>query len=141
MKLINIAMTQTNAAAPTGKSRRLPDPDQDDSSAWSYLTPYVDVTDGFDAVNFVVNLPHVKTEDINLAFITGVLTLRAWCSVPALESTERLTGLYFRRFGLAGVADRAGVTAQFANGVLRIKIPYLRSAGERMQVVAVQSAA
>jgi HSP20 family molecular chaperone IbpA len=115
--------------------------DTADHDAWNYLTPYVAVTDGLNEVTFAVTLPHVKAEDVNLAFIGGVLTLRAWCTVPSLDSTQMLTGLYFRRFGLADAVDRSSINAHFSDGMLRITLAYLREKPQKTLAVSVQSAA
>jgi HSP20 family molecular chaperone IbpA len=115
--------------------------DTADNDAWSYLTPGVAVTDGMNEVTFTVTLPHVKAEDVNLAFVGGVLTLRAWCTVPSIDSTQRLTGLYFRRFGLADAVDRASINAHFSDGMLRITLAYLREKPQKTLAVSVRSAA
>jgi HSP20 family protein len=111
------ALSQSTAGA---------EPVRADGAAW---VPSVDVYE--EAGRYVVraDIPGVAAKDIDVTAEAGILTIRGdrKASEPveraAFESIERVSGTFMRRFTLPEPAQEAGITANYANGVLEVVIP------------------
>jgi HSP20 family protein len=87
------------------------------------------------------DIPGVAAQDIEITADDGVLTI--WGerkgSEPVagngFENIERDSGTFMRRFTLPDIAQTADIKANYANGVLEIRIPKApRAAAKRICV-------
>lgn len=106
-------------------------------SAWSY-TPAIDVYELPDAYVIACDAPGVKAEGVELTYESGVLHLHG-------EVPPRSTGLRFLRheYGvgdfdreiplgrLAEFVDAGSATAEYAQGVLSVRLPKLAAVQPR----------
>jgi HSP20 family protein len=92
-------------------------------------TPSVDVHEGSDRFLVRADIPGVVAKDIEVTADDGVLTVRGErkpneaFAGNGFQSIERPAGSFMRRFTLPDTAHAAGITANYANGVLDITIP------------------
>jgi HSP20 family protein len=95
-------------------------------AAWM---PAVDVHEQSDGFLVRADLPGVAANEIEVTAEDGVLTIRGErkASEPVasngFESIERVTGTFMRRFTLPDVAQTVDIKANYASGVLEIRIP------------------
>ena len=104
---------------------------EDDNSnvVTSQWTPRVDVKE--EPQRFVIqcDIPGVDPNDIEISMDKGVLTVKGERRLEArsdnerFSRTERVHGLFHRRFALPDSADPDRITATGRNGVLQIVIP------------------
>ncbi len=87
---------------------------------WADVEPNVIVTEAPEAITFRVALPDVSADDIDLAFVGGVLTLRA---TYIQSGSGPVTGRYLRRFGLPFEAACTQISATFADETLTVRVP------------------
>ena len=91
--------------------------------------PPVDVQEVGDSLVLRAELPGVKQEDIDISFADGVLTLKGerQFEKESQEKTwhriERAYGSFTRSFTMPRSVDPAGITADYKDGVLEIKVP------------------
>ncbi|MCF7675345.1 MAG: Hsp20/alpha crystallin family protein [Akkermansiaceae bacterium] len=93
--------------------------------------PAVDVEEDSNAWLITADLPEVKKEDIRVAVSDGVLTLSGERRRETEEDDkdrkfhriERVYGSYERSFRLPDGVEPAEVSAEFHDGVLRIRMP------------------
>jgi HSP20 family protein len=97
-----------------------------DGAAW---IPSVDVYEESGRYRIRADIPGVAAKDIEVTADGGVLTIRGERKAGepvernGFESIERVTGTFARRFTLPAAAQEAGITANYANGVLEVVIP------------------
>jgi HSP20 family protein len=96
---------------------------------WSGTSPAVDIA-GYDNETVVIaEIPGVRKEDVKLTLHDGMLTIsgeRKPVSVPekgAVLRSELGSGSFSRSFELPHPVQSDAVTAELANGVLRITLP------------------
>jgi HSP20 family protein len=103
-----------------------PEPVRVDGAAWM---PSVDVYEESGRYLVRADIPGVAAKDIEVTADNGVLTIRGErkANEPvernSFESIERVTGTFARCFTLPEAAQEAGITANYANGVLEVVIP------------------
>jgi HSP20 family protein len=106
-------------------------------SAWSY-TPAIDVYEMPDAYFIACDAPGVKAEAIELTYESGVLHLHG--EVPLRSTGSRFlrheygVGDFDREIPLGRLAefvDGENATAEYAHGVLSIRLPKLAAAQPR----------
>jgi HSP20 family protein len=92
-------------------------------------TPSVDVHEQSDGFLVRADIPGVAPSDIEVTAEDGVLTIRGVRKVSetvggsGFENIEREFGAFLRRFTLPDVANAADIKANYANGVLEVRIP------------------
>jgi HSP20 family protein len=103
--------------------------------------PNVDIRDTGEAVIFDADIPGARADGIDVAFENGVLSVRA--TVPPRELPGRAVrqeypiGNYRRSFRLGEGFDASQITADYARGVLTVRVP--RLAAVRPRKVEVRS--
>lgn len=94
--------------------------------------PWVPAVDIFETENEWVlkaDLPDVKLEDVNIQIENGNLTLKGERKFQKEENgkgyqrVERSYGTFARYFSLPDTVDSENVRADYANGVLTVKLP------------------
>jgi HSP20 family protein len=82
------------------------------------------------------DLPGVDPGSVDIDVDNGTLTIRAERSPRVEESvqwiaSERFTGSYMRQLSLGDGVDASGISANYANGVLKVTIPVAEKAKPR----------
>ncbi len=100
------------------------------------LIPPVDVFEDAAGITLYADLPGVPKENLNLQVDNDTLTIEGEISLslPAeMEASHREIGLsrYRRVFALSRELDKEKVTAEFKQGVLKLRIPKAEHAQAR----------
>ena len=102
----------------------------DDSSVvTSQWMPLVDIKEESDRFVLLADIPGVDPQDIDVQMDKGLLTIKGERTLEArsgnerFSRTERVHGVFHRRFALPDSADPDRITASGRNGVLQIVIP------------------
>ena len=100
------------------------------------LMPPVDVIEDASGITLYADLPGVSRDKLNQQVETGTLTIDAEVDLnlpEGLESTHTEVGLgrFHRTFTLSSELDTEKVTAELADGVLRLRIPKAEHAKPR----------
>ena len=108
----------------------------------SALTPPVDVVEDSGGITLYADLPGVSRDKLHLDVEADTLTIEAESALPVpegLQSSHTEVGLArFRRvFTLSKELDTEQVSAEFAQGVLRLRIPKAAHAQPRRVEVKV----
>ena len=106
------------------------------------LTPPVDVIEDSGGITLYADLPGVSRDRLQLNVEADTLTIEAESALPSpegLQSSHTEVGLArFRRvFTLSKELDTEQVSAEFAQGVLRLRIPKAQHAQPRRVEVKV----
>ena len=112
-------------------------------SADVFYTPAVDIWENNDGFTFLMDLPGVKNDDIDITYNGGVLTVEAKASPRQCDEDRRLLEEYrvdhFRRsFDISVPIHSEGITAGLKNGELTLWVPKAQAA--RTRKIAVKSA-
>lgn len=97
--------------------------------------PNVDIRDAGGEVIFTADIPGAKAEGIDVSFEDGVLTMHA--TVPPREQAGRSIrqeygiGNYRRIFRLGDGFDASQITADYARGMLTVRVPRLEAVRPR----------
>ena len=97
--------------------------------------PNVDIRDMGGDVIFTADIPGARADGIDVTFEDGVLTMHA--AVPAREQPGRAIrqeygiGNYRRSFRLGEGFDASLITADYARGVLTVRVPRLAAVRPR----------
>ncbi|SMP61339.1 Hsp20/alpha crystallin family protein [Noviherbaspirillum suwonense] len=92
------------------------------------MTPPVDVIEDAYAITLLADMPGVSKDKLNVQFETDTLTIEGEVSLDLPEGMEsshaevRLP-LYRRVFSLSRELDTENSSAEFRNGVLKLRIP------------------
>ena len=108
----------------------------------SALVPPVDVIEDTAGITLYADLPGVPREKLNLHVDADTLTIEGEIVLPlpeGVESTHAEVGLarYRRTFTLSRELDADKVSAEFAQGVLKLRIPKAEHALPRKIAIAV----
>ena len=120
-------INQRSAAAPSAPAAERPAP--------LTFQPNVDIRDVGGEVVFTADIPGAKADGIDVTFEDGVLTLHA--TVPPREQAGRPIrqeygiGNYRRSFRLGEGFDASQITADYARGVLTVRVPRLAAVRPR----------
>lgn len=102
----------------------------DDSSVvTSQWMPLVDIKEEADRFILRADIPGVDPKDIDVQMDKGLLTIKGERTLEAKTETERFSrtervhGVFHRRFALPDSADADRITASGHHGVLEIVIP------------------
>lgn len=92
------------------------------------ITPPVDVLEDSTGITLYADLPGVPKENLKLQVETNTLTIEADSALAAPEGlqsshTEVGLGRFHRVFSLSKELDTENVTAELAQGVLKLRIP------------------
>ena len=104
----------------------------------------MDVIRGKDEVLLRFDLPGVDAESIDVTVDRGVLTVSAKRTEVAGEdekliTRERVTGSFTRRLSLGDTVDFDKIEADFADGVLTVRLPLLATAQPRKVEISTES--
>ena len=101
-----------------------------------FYRPNVDILECPDELLLVADLPGAKSDQIDIDFEKGTLTLHA--PVPARQSQDQLylvheygVGDYYRTFDVSEEIDAGRITAEYADGVLTLHLPKAESTKPR----------
>lgn len=102
----------------------------------SALMPPVDVIEDASGITLYADLPGVSRDKLSLQVETGTLTIDAEIDLnlpEGLQSSHTEVGLgrFHRTFTLSSELDTEKVTAELADGVLRLRIPKAEHAKPR----------
>jgi HSP20 family molecular chaperone IbpA len=100
------------------------------------LMPPVDVLEDANGITLFADLPGVPKDKLSLQVESDTLTIEGDVTIPtpeALEASYAEVGLprYRRVFTLSKELDAGKVTAELANGVLKLRIPKAEHAKPR----------
>lgn len=100
------------------------------------LMPPVDVLEDASGITLFADLPGVSKDKLNLQVEADMLTIEGEVTIPTpegLEASYAEVGLprYRRVFTLSKELDAGKVTAELANGVLKLRIPKAEHAKPR----------
>ena len=103
--------------------------------------PPVDVEETPEQLMVRAELPGMNRENIDLELEDGVLTISGEKKEPRREENaevllyERRWGTFTRRFTLPRAVDAAGISAEYADGVLTVRIPKAEEArGRKIEI-------
>jgi len=104
----------------------------------------MDAIRGKDEVLLRFDLPGVDSESIDVTVDRGVLTVSAKRAEAAGEdekliTRERVTGSFSRRLSLGDKVDFDKIEADFADGVLTVRLPLLATAQPRKVEISTNS--
>ena len=101
----------------------------DETSAVASWIPAIDIREEEKQFVLHADLPGVDPANIEVTLENGVLTIRGRRELTERDErsgyrrVERVSGEFFRRFGLPDTADSQSVKARYTNGVLEVTIP------------------
>lgn len=103
--------------------------------------PSVDILEQNDELLVLADMPGAKNDAIDVKFEDGVLEIFAAvppreCDGPTCLLQEYGVGDYYRTFHVSEAIDAGKITAQFADGVLTLRLPKAESAKPRKIAVA-----
>ncbi|WP_319407869.1 Hsp20/alpha crystallin family protein [uncultured Desulfosarcina sp.] len=106
------------------------------------FTPNVDIFETEQAITLLVDMPGVKTDDLNVDLRDDTLTLTGDVSPDVGAPGEKIfveyeTGRYYRQFSLSEVIAQEKIDAKLRDGVLRLTLPKVEKATPRR--IAVQA--
>ena len=99
----------------------------EDGGSWGVFTPRVDVEETADEVRVTAELPGLEEKDFELTLSGDTLVLRGEKREEREDEArgwhERSYGSFERTVALPVEVDADRATAQFKNGVLRVRLP------------------
>jgi len=106
------------------------------------VLPPVEVIEDANGITLYADLPGVPKENLDVRIEGDTLTLAGEMALPAIEGLEPThveldTPRYRRVFTLSKELDAAQVSAEFAHGVLKLRIPKAAHAQPRRVEVRV----
>lgn len=118
-------LSTVNRAADTAATRREP-----------ALLPPVEVTEDANGITLLADLPGVPKENLHIQVEGDTLTVEGAMALPAIEGLEPThveldTPRFRRAFTLSKELDASRVSAELAQGVLRLRIPKAEHAQPR----------
>jgi HSP20 family protein len=92
-----------------------------------YFTPRVDILENDNEITIFADMPGVRSEDADIRFENGELTLHGRCSprqeVANYLAAEYGVGDFYRVFTINESIDADKITAELKNGVLTVHLP------------------
>lgn len=129
MKTTSCYPSLYSAFSPTGLFRLADSLFGENRPSVASWIPAADVSETEAAYVVKMDLPSVKTEDVKVSVLEGVLTIKGERTVEKSTDTETLHlqershGSFSRSFSLPKNADAEKVAADFQNGTLNVTIP------------------
>ncbi|HJT22649.1 MAG TPA: Hsp20/alpha crystallin family protein [Nitrospira sp.] len=111
-----------------GRTQARPDGGKEEMTVAEWA-PLVDITEDDKEYLIKAELPEVKKEDVKLAVHDDVLTITGERKYEKEETNkkfhriERAYGSFTRNFMLPEDADEGKVTADFKDGILKVRVP------------------
>lgn len=106
--------------------------------------PKVEVKESDKAYNVTIELPGLDEKDVTVQVEDDVLTISGEKKVEQTDDkmhyTERSYGSFTRAFTLPADADRDGIAAKFAKGVLELEIAKTAHPPAQVKQVAIKAA-
>ena len=106
--------------------------------------PKVEVKENGKAYTVTIELPGLDEKDVKVQVEDDVLTISGEKKVEQTDDkmhyTERSYGSFTRAFTLPADADRDGIAAKFAKGVLELEIAKTANPPAQVKQVAIKSA-
>jgi HSP20 family molecular chaperone IbpA len=136
----NTALEKRQNSSYENKSDIVNVPDRSAQSAaqytTTYYTPLVDIAETNEAFVFQADLPGVRSEDLDIRFDNGTLTIdgKVQRRGPAERGylwREYGIGHFNRSFSLSTPIDVDGIKAELRNGELTLTVPKAASARRR----------
>ncbi len=112
-----------------GRAPLRKDSEKEEAMTVAEWAPLVDIVEDEKEYLIKAELPEVKREDVKVSVEEGVLTVSGERKFEKEEKgkkyhrIERAYGRYARSFTLPDDADPSKVTAEFKDGVLRVRLP------------------
>jgi HSP20 family protein len=107
------------------------------------VAPRTDVYESKEQLQFFIDMPGVKQENIDITLEQNILTVRGGVEPPEMPGyrltyAEQDIADYQRVFTLSNEIERAEIQASIKNGVLKLVLPKSKAALPRK--IAIQSA-
>ena len=98
-----------------------------------YFSPSVDIYESEEELTLVADMPGVDGSGVEINLKENVLTVQGQMGASQTEGLtpvyrEYWEGNYYRQFVLSDIVDQAKITAQMAEGVLRVHLPKVSNA-------------
>jgi HSP20 family protein len=112
-----------------GRAPLRKDSEKEEAMTVAEWAPLVDIVEDEKEYLIKAELPEVRREDVKVSVEEGVLTVSGERKFEKEEKgkkyhrIERAYGRYARSFTLPDDADPSKVTAEFKDGVLRVRLP------------------
>lgn len=99
-----------------------------------YIRPVVDIIETEEGLTLVADIPGAAKESLDVNMGKGILTIsapatRTMPGRPVFKEFE--TAPYYRQFSIPEVLDHEKAAADYANGLLTLKIPKVAAAKPR----------
>ena len=107
--------------------------------------PRTDASESADTIEFMVEMPGLEADDIEVSVEDGILTITGQKESENEESDrnyylrERSSQKYFRSFALPADIRGDDISASCRNGVLTVKIPRAKPRESRVHKVTIES--
>ncbi len=106
--------------------------------------PNVDILETENELTLVMDVPGVERDSLDIDFAEGVLTVQArvaqrYAANQRFLLREYGIGSFYRSFQVGEQIDVNGISAEYADGVLRIHLPKAEAAKPRKIAVSVAS--
>jgi HSP20 family protein len=108
------------------------------------LTPAIDIRETAAAYYVLANLPGIKKDSLSVSVQDKILSFEAQSVDVDLQEEnektvkiERLSGKYMRTLKLGNAVDESKISAEYADGVLKLKLPKVEKVESRKIDVAV----
>lgn len=111
----------------------------------SLLAPAIDVSETDDAIEISAELPGIDEKDVDVEVADNVLTIKGEKKSEKEEKNkdyhlvERSYGSFRRAVSVPVEVDPEAITAQFTKGVLKVTMPKLPQAKEKIKKVKVSN--
>lgn len=99
--------------------------------------PAVDITETEAGYTIYADVPGANRDSVNVTFENGVVTLKASAAAAGEQKSENLIHREFRRatyeraFRAGNDVDAEAISAEIANGVLKVTLPRKASAAKK----------
>lgn len=123
--------------------RRSPGGDNEETMASADWAPVVDIVESEQEFMLLAELPGVQKHDVKLSVQDGILTLTGQREQDKdtkgirYHRTERAYGRFARTFALPEFVDEQKLSAEFRDGLLRVRLPKSEKAKPRSVEVRV----
>lgn len=99
-----------------------------------YIRPVVDIIETDEGLTLIADIPGAAKESLDVNVEKGILTIsapatRTMPGRPVFKEFE--TAPYYRQFSIPEVLDHEKAAADYANGLLTLKIPKVAAAKPR----------
>ena len=116
--------------------KRMAQPQPEHLRGDRYYSPPVDILEKGDEILLIADVPGTKSEDIDIQFEDGMLTVHAKVNPRYPEGVEFLqqeygVGDYLRTFQVSEAIDASKISAEYENGVLTLHLPKAASLRRR----------